>query len=233
VCTAHLRLFGACRSPCVSAAGIRAGRRKLGSFSGATGRQNAHNLFKEPGLRPFCPFTDWVCFARFSPDTRPRPGQIGFVLHVSLPGRATPCTTTTHAHISHHAQVWLRFAQTPHGPEGRPWCLQPPARPMALFRRLLAATSPGVSPAGPAAKSPRSRRRRRAPHLPTSDFKLRPPRCLYIRRLPHIHRFTNSGFCPLSSPSPGSTLALSGWQRPSGTLQPAGTWLSCLFVVTP
>jgi hypothetical protein len=36
----------------------------------------------------------WLCFAHFAPSTRSRPVQIGFVLHVLLPGRATPRTTT-------------------------------------------------------------------------------------------------------------------------------------------
>jgi hypothetical protein len=55
----------------------------------------AHTLFKEPDLRSFLPFTNWVRFARFTP----RP--------------ATPHTTPALAHIPHSTQVWLCSAQFP------------------------------------------------------------------------------------------------------------------------
>jgi hypothetical protein len=37
----------------------------------------------------------------------------GFVLHISLPGRATHHTTNAFAHILQSPQVWLRFEQLP------------------------------------------------------------------------------------------------------------------------
>jgi hypothetical protein len=42
--------------------------------------------------------------------------EIGFVLHVSLSGRATPHMTAAFAHIPQSLQVWLRFAQFPPSP---------------------------------------------------------------------------------------------------------------------
>jgi hypothetical protein len=39
-------------------------------------------------------------------------GHIGFVLHISLPGRARH-TITVVAHIPHPTHIWLRFAQFP------------------------------------------------------------------------------------------------------------------------
>jgi hypothetical protein len=138
-------------------------------FSEPTARDHPHNLFKEPGLRSFLPFANWVCSAHLLCGTWSRPGpnskhesrnpkqapmteiqrsqtlashpvfrrlchsllefasdfvlrisnfpaparQIGFVLHVSAPGRATAGTTTAFAHTLQSPQVWLRFAYFP------------------------------------------------------------------------------------------------------------------------
>jgi hypothetical protein len=47
-----------------------------------------------------------------NPQSAIRNREIGFVLHISLRGRATP-HTTAFAHIPQSLQVWLRFAQSP------------------------------------------------------------------------------------------------------------------------
>jgi hypothetical protein len=83
--------------------------------------QSAH----APGPRPTQPAGNWVRFAHL-PSGRAklgsfcaftlRPGQIGFVLRISLPGRATPHTTRAFAHIALSPQIWLRFAQFPPSP---------------------------------------------------------------------------------------------------------------------
>jgi hypothetical protein len=66
-------------------------------FSEAAMQDHAHNLFKEPGLRSFLPFANWLCFAQFPPPAacggaksgsfRTVRPQIGFVLHGRHPGR--------------------------------------------------------------------------------------------------------------------------------------------------
>jgi hypothetical protein len=45
----------------------------------------------------------------------PAAGEIGFVSHVSLPGRATPCMLTAFAYLPQSPQVWLCFAHIPSG----------------------------------------------------------------------------------------------------------------------
>jgi hypothetical protein len=47
------------------------------------------------------------------PQSTIRNREIGFVLHVSLPGRPTPHTTTAFARIPQSPQVWVRFARFP------------------------------------------------------------------------------------------------------------------------
>jgi hypothetical protein len=89
VCTAHLLLLVR-RVPVLRVPRPQASAPPAANwlcFSEATGRQYVHNFFKEPRLRSFCPFADWVCFARLSrvPAARVPPGPpgTGFVWRIS------------------------------------------------------------------------------------------------------------------------------------------------------
>jgi hypothetical protein len=88
-------------------------------FRGAMSRHISHNHIPELRLAQIRPFPNWLCSARFPPSGASRLPQIGFVSHVSLPGRATPHRRTTFAHIPQLSQVWLRLAQIP-----SVWCLR-------------------------------------------------------------------------------------------------------------
>jgi hypothetical protein len=76
-------------------------------------------LFVEPGTDPLGGWASpsGISFNPQSTIANPQSWasgpQIGFVLHVSLPGRATADTTATFAHIPQSSQVWVRFAHFP------------------------------------------------------------------------------------------------------------------------
>jgi hypothetical protein len=96
------------------------------------------------------PAGNWVRFAQsvieelgsfcaFTLRRPPSAGEIGFVLHVSLPGRGTPHRPNAFAYIPQSPQLWLRFARfPPHPPAAGPNWVRFAQSPRAGPRRQAA-----------------------------------------------------------------------------------------------